>query len=63
MQLDLTILQFSKDKNSRYFNSSFYQRMLPNGENYDRKLLIYSRDLDKVYYFCCKLFCSSGIGQ
>ena len=30
-------LQFPKDKNSRYFNSSFYQRMLPNGEKYDRK--------------------------
>ena len=26
-------LQFSKDKNNRHFNSSFYQRILPNGEN------------------------------
>ena len=55
--------QFSKDKNSRNFNSSFYERMLPNGEKYDRKWLVYFRDLDKVYCFCCKLFCSSGISQ
>ena len=49
-------LDFSKNNNSIYFSIIHYTRKLPNGENYDRKWLVYSKELDKVFYFCCKLF-------
>lgn len=53
---DLTIKKDRKDKNKRRFSSIFYTRVLPNGEKCNRDWLVYSRELDKVFCFCCKLF-------
>lgn len=53
---DLSIVKGPKDKLSRRFSSTFYTRYLPNGEPCDREWLVYSKELDKVFCFCCKIF-------
>ncbi len=53
---DLLIQKGPKDKYSRRFSALFYNRVLPNGEHCDRDWLVYSKELDRVFCFGCKLF-------
>ncbi|XP_070052794.1 uncharacterized protein [Nicotiana tomentosiformis] len=67
--IKITNIDFSKDKFFRHFFTTNYIQKLANGERHERRWLVYSKDLDKVFCSCCKLFnttssfCSSKLAS
>jgi hypothetical protein len=53
---DLSIKKGPKDRYHKRFSALYYTRFLSNGEHCDRDWLVYSKELDKVFCFGCKLF-------
>jgi hypothetical protein len=52
---DLSIQKGPKDKFSRSFSAAHYIGILPNKEKRDRDWLVYCKELDRAFCFCCKL--------
>ena len=56
-------LDFPKDKNSRHFSTIHYTMILANEEKHDRRWLVYLKELNKFFCFCCKLFSKSHLSS
>ena len=59
--VQVTQLNFPKNKNNRSFSATYFTRILMNGQRTTRRWLIYSKSKDKVSCFACKLFSTTDI--
>jgi hypothetical protein len=48
----------SIDKRTRQFSKKWFEKVLPNGEKFNRQWLLYSFTRDALFCFCCILFSS-----
>ncbi|XP_022168895.1 zinc finger MYM-type protein 5-like [Myzus persicae] len=54
--VQIILTQYPINDDGRSFSSKYFYRILSNGENIQRTWLMYSKDVDSVFCFCCKLF-------
>ncbi|XP_013631823.1 PREDICTED: uncharacterized protein LOC106337278 [Brassica oleracea var. oleracea] len=54
---------FPKDGVKRHFSHLHYTRQLGDGKKQDRRWLLYSKKINKIFCFCCKLFSKSDSSQ
>ena len=50
------VKQYPCDDKGRHFSDTHYTRKLPNNELILRRWLVYSKNSDKVFCFCCSIF-------
>lgn len=53
---DNSIVKGPRDSLNRRFTANLYIRALANGEMCDRDRIINSKELDRLFCFCCKVF-------
>lgn len=47
---------YPRKLDGRHFSNMHFERVMPNGETFKRRWLVYSKSADKVHCFCCRLF-------
>lgn len=55
--------KFPRDGAKRHFSQFYYTREMGDGSKQDRRWLVYSKLLNKIFCFCCKLFNKHDNGQ
>jgi len=58
-----TNFKFPVDETGRKFNCSYYYKTLVNGEKINRAWLCYSKKLNRIFCFACKLFSNDSTTQ
>jgi hypothetical protein len=58
---NLEDFDFPRNSSGRRFSTSYYFRVMENGEMVRRTWLVYSTSSDCIYCFCCKIFGSADV--
>ena len=58
---NLEDFDFPRNSSGRRFSTSYYFRVMENGEKVRRTWLVYSTSNDCIYCFCCKVFGSADV--